>query len=99
MCSRDTVDMTIRSPNQLTDAELIAEVTRLARGEREATAHLVAHLAELDARRLYFDAGFPSLFAYCCEVLEVSEHETYLRIEATRAARRCPVVFDLLLNG
>src|SRR5438552_8041017 len=88
--------MKIHIPSHLSDAELLAEVTTLAGREREATAHLVAHLAELDARRLYLGAGFSSLFTYCLEVLRLSEAEAYNRIEAARAARRFPVVLDRL---
>jgi hypothetical protein len=35
----------------IADGELLAEVRRLAGCEREATARLVAHLGELEARR------------------------------------------------
>jgi hypothetical protein len=74
-------------------------VKSLARSEREATACLIAHLAELDARRLYLGAGFSSLFNYCCEVLQLSEPAAYNRIEAARAARRFPVVLEMLGEG
>src|SRR3970282_2280619 len=84
---------------QLSDHELLAQVKRLAQCERQATADLVAHLAELDRRRLYLGEGFSSLFSYCMQVLHLSEHETYLRIEAARAARRFPVIFEMLGNG
>jgi hypothetical protein len=40
-----------------------------------------------------------SLFAYCTQVLHLSEHEAYGRIEAARAARRWPVVLELLAEG
>ena len=49
------------------------EVKTLAKGERDATAQLVASLAELDARTLYLAEGFPSLFAYCTQALHLSE--------------------------
>lgn len=88
--------MNINTPSRLSDTELVAEVKRLARCEREATAQLVAHLAELDARRLYLGAGFSSLFTYCREVLKLSEQSTYNRIEAARIARRFPVILDML---
>ena len=39
----------------LSDAELLVTVKRLVTNERQATAQLVAHLAEMDARRLYLD--------------------------------------------
>jgi hypothetical protein len=86
--------MKINIPSHLSDTDLVAEVTSLAGREREATAHLIAHLAELDTRRLYLAAGFASLFTYCMEVLSLSEAEAYNRIEAARAAKRFPVILD-----
>jgi hypothetical protein len=86
-------------PSHLSDEELVSAVMRFARCERDATAHLVAHLAEFDARKLYLGAGFPSLFTYCREVLELSESETYNRIEAARAARRFPPILNMLREG
>ncbi len=91
--------MQISIPSHLTDGELLAAVKRFALSEREATVSLVAHLAELDARRLYLGLGFASLFTYCREALALSEHEAYLRIEAARTARRFPVVLGLLAEG
>ena len=83
----------------LSDDELLEEVRRLAGGERQATAQLIASLAELDARRLYLGQGCSSLFTYCTQVLRLSEHAAYGRIEAARAARRFPVILELLANG
>ena len=88
-----------RIPTHLTDSQLIEEVKRCARGERDATALLVAHLAEMDARQLHLGLGFSSLFAYCLEVLRLSESATCKRIEVARAARRFPVVLDRLADG
>jgi hypothetical protein len=88
--------MKINIPSHLSDSELIAEAKRLAGQEREATAQLVAHIAELDGRRIHLAAGFPSLFVYCREVLELSEQSTYNRIEAARAARNFPVILEML---
>ncbi len=84
---------------QLSNQELLARVTQLAEREREATASLIAHLAELDARRLYLAEGYSSLFTYCTQVLYLSEHAAYGRIEAARAARRFPVVLQMLGEG
>jgi hypothetical protein len=91
--------MKTNTASHLSDVELVAEVKRLAGREREATVQLVAHLAEMDARRLYLGAGFSSLFTYCTQVLRLSEHEAYNRIEAARAARRFPVILDMLAEG
>lgn len=86
-------------PTQLTDAQLIEELTRCVGTERQASAMLVAHLAEMDARGLHFGLGFPSLYAYCCEVLHLSEGAAYKRIEVARAARRYPILLDRLADG
>jgi hypothetical protein len=83
----------------LSDAELLAKVKRLAEGERHATAQLIASLAELDARRLYLGEGCSSLFTYCTQVLHLSEHAAYGRIEAARATRRFPTILDRLADG
>jgi hypothetical protein len=89
----------MRIPTHLTDSQLLSELARCARNERGATAQLVAHLAEMDARRLHLGAGFPSLFAYCCEVLLLSESAACKRIEVARMARKYPLVLGLLEDG
>ena len=91
--------MTIVAPAQLSDVELLSETTRAAVHERSATARLIALLAELDDRRLYLGEGCSSLFTYCTQVLRLSEHAAYGRIEAARAARRHPVVLEMLGEG
>ena len=84
---------------ELSDRDRIAEVQRLAGSERAASAALVACLAEMDARRLYLGEGCRSLFAYCTQVLHLSEHAAYARIETARAVRRFPVILERLITG
>ena len=84
---------------QLSNHELLARVKHLAEREREATAALIAHLAELDERRLYLAEGCSSLFTYCTQVLRLSEHAAYGRIEAARMVRRFPVLLERLEEG
>jgi hypothetical protein len=86
-------------PEQLSDPELIGEVTRLAALECSATASLVAALGEMDARRLYLGQGCSSMFTYCTQVLHLAEHAAFNRIEAARAARRFPIILALLEDG
>src|SRR5215470_7130655 len=93
------VSMKIVIPSHLSDAHLVAALHSLARDEREATAQLVAHLAEMDARRLFLRAGFSSLFVYCTTVLCLSEDAAYNRIEVARTVRRFPVILDKLAEG
>jgi hypothetical protein len=84
---------------RLTDDELLRRVRLLATREREATVELVAHLAEMDTRKLHLAQGYGSLFSYCTEVLRLAEHAAYNRIEAARASRKFPVVMDRLADG
>jgi 5-methylcytosine-specific restriction endonuclease McrA len=83
----------------LSDDQLVETVARLATVEREATVALIASLAEFDSRRLYLGQGCSSLYTYCTQVLHLSEHAAYGRIEAARAARRYPVILELLATG
>ena len=83
----------------LTDSTLLRELKTLVSQERSATALLIAHLAEVDARRLYAPAGYPSLFNYCVEELHFSEESACRRIRAARVAREHPAVFDMLADG
>jgi len=96
-CYEGNMTTTI-SFNNLSDRELLVEVSRLAAKEREATVRLVASLAEVDARRLYLGEGCSSLFTFCTQVLHLSEHAAYNRIEAARAARRFPQILDRLAD-
>jgi len=87
------------SITQLSDRDLLEHVQRAASSERQATAQLIVLLIELDARRLYLAEGCSSLFTYCRQVLHLSEHAAYGRIEAARAARRFPAILERLAEG
>ncbi|HKZ32171.1 MAG TPA: HNH endonuclease signature motif containing protein [Vicinamibacteria bacterium] len=59
----------------------------------------MAHLAELDTRRLYLAQGYGSLFSYCTQALLLAEHAAYNRIEAARASRKFPAILERLVDG
>jgi hypothetical protein len=83
----------------LSDAALVTQVKTLVCREREATAEVVAHLAELDTRDVHLREGYPSLYLYCRDVLGLSEWEAYNRIEVARTARRFPIILGMLAEG
>jgi hypothetical protein len=89
----------LKTVAHLSDQELLAAVKVAAAREREATARMIALLAQLDARRLYLGEGCASLFAYCTQVLHLSEHAAYGRIEAARTSIKFPIVLELLTDG
>jgi hypothetical protein len=87
------------SVQSLSDEALLAGTRSLVSRERQLTAHFVAHLGEVEARGLHLREGHSSLFVYCRDALGLSEWESYGRIEAARAARKFPLVLELLMDG
>ena len=81
------------------DDELLRRLSDILRQSRRVEADLVAHIAEVDARRLYARSASPSMFAYATEVLYLSEAEAYLRIAAARASREHPILLAMLADG
>ena len=87
------------SLTHVSDSILLRDLHSLLARERAATAELLAHLAEVDDRRLYAAAGHPSMFAWCVEELHLSEDSAFKRIRAARVARQFPLVFAMLADG
>lgn len=83
----------------LSDDELLGRSSYVLGQARRVEAEVVAHVGEVDARRLYAREATPSMFAYCTDVLQMSEHEAYLRITVARAARERPVLLIMLREG
>ncbi len=87
------------SLSSLSDDELLRRLSLLLSQSRRVEADLVAHLAEVEERRLYLAQACSSMFTYCVQVLHLSEPEAYLRLAAARAARRFPVLLQMLGDG
>jgi hypothetical protein len=60
---------------------------------------MLAHISEVDARRLYLPAAYPSMYEYCVGALHMSEDMALKRIQAARVARRFPAAFVMLADG
>jgi hypothetical protein len=94
------INILLTTAAELSDRDLLATLGVLAVREREATAELVAHLAELVARpSVYAAAGYGSVFTYCTQALRLSEDAACNRVTAARVCRRFPVILDLLAAG
>jgi 5-methylcytosine-specific restriction endonuclease McrA len=83
----------------MSDAELLGSLDRVVGRGRRITAEVLAHLGEVEARRLYLDAACSSLFAYCTERLRLDAGAAYKRILAARAARRFPMILQMVSDG
>ncbi len=88
-----------RSLIELTDEALVRDLKSLVARDRATTAALLAHLGEVDARRLYLGAAYPSMFAYCMGELGFSEDVAFKRIRAARAARQFPEILAAIGDG
>jgi hypothetical protein len=83
----------------LSDAELLLGMNALLIRSRRAVADVVAHLGEVEERRLHLLGGYGSMFAYCVSKLKMSEDEAYRRLEVARLARRFPRLLERLAAG
>jgi 5-methylcytosine-specific restriction endonuclease McrA len=83
----------------LPDSTLLVELKSLVAQDRATTALLIAHLGEVDARRLYAPAGYPSMYEYCIHELRFSDQSAFKRIRVARVARQFPVVYGMLADG
>ena len=92
-------ELKFKSFSTLSDDELLRRLSELLQKSRRVESELVAHIGEVDARRLYAREAAPSMFAYCTDVLKLSEHEAYLRIAVARASRAHPVLLEMLAEG
>ena len=91
--------MSVYSLSHLSDQDLLHGLASAVAGERTGTAVVLAHIAEVDARRLYVPAGFPSMYEYCLRKLRWSEQAAMKRIRAARTARRLPAIFEAVAEG
>ena len=78
----------MHSLRHLSDQSLLAALSTLVAEDRRITARLLAHIAEVDARKLWTRAAYGSMHAYCMAELHFSESAAHKRVTAARAARR-----------
>src|SRR5579885_3593717 len=79
--------------SELSDAQLLDGLKILCGQGRVVLARMLAHLVEVQERRLHLEAACPSMFQFCVQRLGMSEDEACRRIHAARLVRRFP---DLL---
>src|SRR5712691_7846245 len=87
------------SLSHVSDAVLLRDLASLVAQDRMTTAAILAHIAEVDARKLYLPAAYPSMFAYCVGELRLSEDATLKRIRAARAAQEFPAIYVAIADG
>ena len=84
--------MSAIAPSSLDSTVLALRLRELAGEERNVQVEFLLHLEEFDRRRAFVEAGHPSLWAYCLEVLHLREGAAGRRIQAMRVLRRFPML-------
>jgi hypothetical protein len=81
---------------EVSDTRLRTGLAELLAAGYRTEARIIAHLAEVEQRKLHLKDGSASLYDYCTRVLCLSNSEAFHRITAARIARQFPVVFRLI---
>ena len=89
----------MQSLRNVRDEDLLRRLSDLVKESRGVEADVVAHIGEVELRRLYAQEACSSMFEYCRRVLGLRENEAYLRITVARAAREFPELLPMLRDG
>ena len=91
--------MKFDSVSRLRDDALLRQLSEVVTRDRATTAEMLALIAEVDERKLFLPAAYPSMYAYCVQELRLSEDSAYKRIRAARTARRFPDILPAVADG
>jgi hypothetical protein len=83
----------------LSDRELVEGLDVAVHNQRQSLAAIIAHLGEVEERRIHLRSAHASMFCYCVSQLGMSEDEACRRIELARLARRFPMLYTELDSG
>ena len=82
------------------DHELVSHLKSLVVRDRGTTAEILAHIAEVDSRRLYLPAAHPSMFSVLPEGAGLLRGDgLQAHPGAARMARKYPVIFAAIADG
>src|SRR5450631_3416751 len=81
---------------RVSNSQLRSQLGSLLASGYRTEARIIAHIAEVEERKLHLKEGSSSLFEYCVKQLGLSESEAFHRLTAARFARRFPVVFAMI---
>jgi hypothetical protein len=87
------------SRSHLTDQSLLRGLNEHLSHERNSTAEVLADLAEVEERKIYLAAAYPSMSAWCVSELHMSEDAAHRRLRAARVARQFPAIFSAVAEG
>jgi 5-methylcytosine-specific restriction endonuclease McrA len=83
----------------MSNEELLSGLQTLVGQGRLVLARLLAHLGEVEERRLDLASACSSLFDFCVRRLGMGEDEACRRVAAARLVRRFPVALGMIERG
>lgn len=83
----------------LSSAELDRSAEKLVVAEKGNIAKLIAHIAEMSARKAALELGYRNLFEYCVRRLNLSEGAVPARIHVAHVSRRFPQLLAALAEN
>lgn len=73
----------------ISDEDLLRRLSGLVQESRRVESELIAHIAEVDERRLYAREACSSMFCICRRPRPIREFESHGHREDTRSLGRC----------
>jgi 5-methylcytosine-specific restriction endonuclease McrA len=85
--------------SHLSGPQVLDGYFRAKASKRASDAVLLAYVAEIDSSKLFLDAGYPSMHAFCVGEFDATHDEAKNRIRAARTALKFPAMFPMLSDG
>ena len=87
------------NPRNLSDAELIEKLKKMAQDERLSLKDFIRHLKVFDERRLAARTEHATTYMYCRNELRLGEGEAYRRLQVAGVIDRVPELLDYIESG
>lgn len=91
--------MSTSALSSLSDSDLLGSARALNGTACLTLAEIIAHLVEIEDRRLHVTSGCRSMFYFCIRRLGFHEGETARRLALARLARKFPSIIDAIGSG
>ena len=85
--------------SHLSHRALLLDLRTSKGSESRSTAVVLSRIGEVDARELYLQEGYPSMYQFLVHDLNYSEGAAYKRLYAARAARKFPLLYVGVAEG
>jgi 5-methylcytosine-specific restriction endonuclease McrA len=85
--------------SHLSHRALLLDLRTSKGSESRSTAVVLSRVGEVDARQLYRQEGYPSMYEFLVRDLHYSEGAAYKRLYAARAARKFPLLYQAVAEG